>query len=197
MGACAANSVTKPDLSLSERFVLVALREADGSPSGELVKWQPPIRVQINGAQSYRSRVVEHLELLGELTGLTTEMDSSRANMIVEFSNRISQSWCVVTIRGRADSIRAEINIRTDQSDEEIGRCIVQEMTQALGLTSDLDGRTDTNFTSFGFAIRELTSTDRQLLKILYDDRLYDGMPRKDVLAVLPEIIADLEDAHL
>lgn len=196
LNACSADPVLAPDLSLADRFEYVTLRDRDGEPVDELIKWQAPIRVAVTGERDNEEEVAEHLALLGELTGLSTEMNSSAPNMRIDFSLRVEESWCRVDITGRAGSIRSDISIRTDQPDHEIGRCIVQEMTQSLGLVRDLDGRTDTNFTSYGFAVRDLTESDRQLIAILYDPRLHDGMPRDEVLAVLPEIVADVEAAR-
>lgn len=191
---CASDPLSAPELSLAERFEAVALRE-DGRPAEELVKWSVPIRVMILGSQQYRSEVASHLQLLGQLTGLETEMDSLSPNMLVEFSLRNETAWCEVAVFGRNGRLRAEITIRTDQSDANIRRCIVQEMTQALGLAEDLDGRRDTTFSS-GIGTDHLTDSDRQLVAILYDDRLYDGMLRAKVLAILPEIVADVEAAQ-
>lgn len=194
LAGCSAPAMA-PDLNLHDRFELVALREEDGSAAAQLLKWQSSIRVMVTGGPQYRDAVAEHLALLGELTGLQTEMDAYNPNMIVNFGPRLEDSWCRLSVggpTGRPGLLSSEINIRTDQPDDEIQICIVQEMTQSLGLLRDLDGRDDTNFTSYG-DIRELTATDRQLLAILYDDRLYSGMPRAEVLAVLPAIVADVQ----
>lgn len=190
--ACTTNPAAAPDLSLADRFVFVALRNDDGSFKNELVKWEGPIRVQVTGSQRYHQKVAEHLALLGDLTGRTTEMDAEWPNMVVDFSRREEDWWCLVSVRGQAGRLNANISIRTDQSEHDISRCIVQEMTQALGLLEDTDGRRDTTFSS-AIGADHLTEADRQLLAILYDDRLHDGMPRDEVLAVLPEIVADVE----
>ena len=90
----------------------------------------------------------------------------------------------------------AEVHIWIAIPDREIRQCIAQEMTQAMGPGGDLDGffgsRQDTVFASWGGAL-ELTSADLQVLRILFDDRLRPGMPRDQVLAILPEIVADVE----
>lgn len=190
--ACAANSLSSPDLSIEDRFILVALRKNDGSPNEALIKWEWPIRVQMTGSQRYHDQVATHLALLGELTGLTTEMDAEWPNMVVDFSLREKDSWCLVSVRGHEGRLYADISIRTDQSQHDIQRCIVQEMTQALGLLEDTDGRRDTTFSS-AIGTDYLTEADRQLLAILYDDRLKDGMPRDEVLTILPTIVAEIE----
>lgn len=193
LAACATDSVAVSDLTIENRFVLVALRNDDGSPKTELTKWEGPIRVQITGSQRYRDQVASHLALLEELTSLTTEMDANWPNMIIDFSLREKDWWCFVSVSGQAGRLSANISIRTDQSQHNIQRCIVQEMTQALGLLEDTDGRRDTAFSS-AIGTDHLTELDRQLLAILYDNRLKDGMPRDDVLTLLPTIVADISD---
>lgn len=192
LAACTADPATRPNLTLAERFELVALRTNEGTPQAELIKWNWPIRVRVTGSEQYKERVTSHLELLGELTGLPTEMDSNQPNMFIDFGPSVEEAWCQARITGRGGQLRSQIRIRTDQPATEIGRCIVQEMTQSLGLLRDLDGRTDTNFTSYGFSVTDLTEIDRQLVAILYDPRLRPGMLREKVLEILPEIIADL-----
>ena len=192
---CAVGQHAQPDLLLEERFVHVALRNDDGSSAEELVKWEGPIRVKVTGSQRYHEQVASHLTLLGDLTGRTTEMDAEWPNMVLDFSLREEDWWCFVSVTGQAGRLNAEISVRTDQSDHNIRRCIVQEMTQALGLLEDTDGRIDTTFSS-AIGTDYLTDADRQLLAILYDDRLYDGMPRTEVLAMLPVIVADVEAAQ-
>ena len=189
---CAANPITAPDLPLADRFEMVAFGIHNGSTRNDLWKWSWPIRVRVTGDQSYHQHVADQLGLLGELTGLTTEMDSDRPNMVVDFSLREERSWCRYFLDHTTSRYSARISIRTDQPPSEIRRCIVQEMTQPLGLLNDLDGRTDTNFTSYGRII-EFTESDRLLLEILYDRRLLDRMPREEAMPIVRQIVAEME----
>ena len=191
LAACVGGPSSAPNLSLSDRFELVALRNRDGTQKDELIKWNWPIRVSITGSQTYHREVADHLALLGELTGLQTEMDAAQPNMIIDFSRNSDDAWCKFSIRGRGGRVYSEIIIDTDQSDLEIRICIIQEMTQSLGLVRDLDGRSDTNFTSYG-RIDHLTKSDRQLIAILYDDRLRPGMPFDNAMAIVRQIVAEM-----
>lgn len=180
-----------PNLSLHDRFVLVALHRDDGSKVDDLLRWYAPLTVFYDGPEEYREDVFAHMELLGELTGLETGEDEMFAKMRVEISDRDTGSTCEVQTSGGG----ARVYIWEDLPPAHIRRCIVQEMTQALGLGGDLDGpvgsRSDTAFASYGGS-PNLTSYDIALIGILFDDRLRNGMSRERVLAVLPEIIADL-----
>lgn len=188
-----ASPATDPDLPLADRFQMVAFGTHNGRNYETLWRWSWPIRVQIEGDRTYADDVAGHLAQIGEMTGLHTEMDATwRPNMIIEFSGRVTQSWCRLDLERMSYRYSSRIYISTDLPEWEIALCIRQEMTQSLGLLNDLDGRDDTNFTSYG-RVSELTMADRQLLAILYDDRLHDGMPRDQVLAILPEIIAEIE----
>jgi hypothetical protein len=116
--------------------------------------------------------------------------------MVVEISNRETPSTCRVDYVPTSDGWRPEIHIWSELRPQHIRRCILQEMTQALGPGGDLDGhfgsRPDTVFASYQTA-GHLTDEDIAVLRILYDDRLYHGMPRDQVLAILPAIVADVE----
>ena len=183
---------TAPDLSLHDRFVLTAMTDGDGQPFDPLLKWTWPIRVRIVGSQDYRDLVVEHLALLSELTGQQVEMDSDWPNMTIEFSSRRAEWYCHFSLNGPTYLFRTTVFISTDQPDRHIRRCIVQELSQSMGFLADTDGRRDTTFSS-RIGTDYLTEFDLALFATLYDDRLYSGMPRDRVLAVLPEIVADVE----
>lgn len=184
-----------PDLTLHERFVQTAMTDETGQPFDPLLKWTWPIRVRIIGSEDHRDRVIEHLVTLSELTNQPVEMDSDRPNMTIEFSRRRSDWYCRFDLSGPAYHYRASVFISTDQPDRHIKRCIVQELSQAMGFLADTDGRTDTTFSS-GIGTDYLTDADLALFAVLYDDRLYSGMPRDEVLAILPEIVADVEAAQ-
>lgn len=88
------------------------------------------------------------------------------------------------------------VHIWSALPDRVVRQCVQQELAQVPGRGSDLDGtfgsRSDTVFASYPTA-DTLTPEDIAILRILYDDRLYHGMTRADVLVVLPEVITDLE----
>lgn len=183
-----------PDLSLHDRFVLTTLTEDDRTPRNFLYRWERPIYVEYQGPLEFRQDVEDQLELLGRITGLPIKMDASRPTVIVEISERDTPSTCQVEYsRG---SPGARVHIFSRLTDLHVRSCIIQEMAHVMGPSGDLDGlfgsRSDTVFASWGGS-DHLTDQDRQILQILFDDRLYHGMPRADVLAILPEIVADIE----
>lgn len=196
LAGCASPAMDS-DLSLHDRFVLTALADDDGSPTERLWRWHGPIRLYYDGPNEYRMPVIRQAQQLGMIIGQPVELSRhAAANLFVEISNRDTPSRCRVDYYGSLTRYIAEVHIWIEIPDREIRQCIAQEMAQAMGPGGDLDGlfgsRQDTVFASRGGA-RELTAGDIAVLRILFDNRLYPGMPRDQVLAVLPEIVADVE----
>ena len=204
-------TASNPPLALAERFELIALTDDAGRPLDGVFKWSWPLHVEYHGPDRFRADVAQHAELLGKLAGLPVRMVAAGGSMVVRIDGRpalreesakyqpaftnqyLSRDFtCFAVLGGGRIEWSAMIGISNDLTPRHIRLCIIQEMTQSLGLWGDLNGRTDTNFTSGGGAA-ELTEHDYQIISILFDDRLRSGMPRSEVLALLPEIIADLE----
>lgn len=209
VSACAPEPL--PELDMVERFRLVGFRDDMGQPIS-LRKWTDPLLVSTrNASLEQRAMVEEHVALLGSLTGLEARMEADQPNMIVLFGTEEElqphlDNWAqggdrlgvagfyrsdCFAMAGRMDGVRfARAFIRSDQPESEIRLCIVQEMTQALGLIGDTDGRWDTNFASWGGA-DHLTEADRTLIKILYDDRLQHGMSEWIGMPIVRQIVAE------
>ena len=190
LAGCASPAMNA-NLSLHERFVLTALTNDDGDPVDSLWRWDLPVMVRYDGPERFRQDVANHLDHLGEITGLWVIMDADHPNTLVEISDRDTPSTC--RVQYQRDMI--DIHIWSALPDAHVRRCILQELAQAIGPGGDLDGlfgsRSDTVFASYQTA-DWLTPEDIAILRIMYSDRLHHGMPRERVLAVLPEIIADL-----
>ena len=65
--------------------------------------------------------------------------------------------------------------VRSGRGQRTVKGCLVQEVTQVLGLMNDLDPGADSIFSDSGRQVA-LTERDRQLLRLLYDPRLRPGM---------------------
>ena len=198
-------------LSLQDRFVRVALTDRAGRPLDRLYRWPGPLRIQYLGPEQYRADVKEHADFLSAATGLPVHRGAENANMIVtiadpgdlrDYANRTTlqpygrsyRTFICSTVQAEGSTLgqpMVNVDIADNLPPQNIQHCIVREMTQALGLYGDLGGRVDTSL-NWGI-VRELTDYDRQLIAILFDDRLRPGMPRDEVLAILPEIVADVE----
>lgn len=202
LAGCASPAMD-PDLSLHDRFVLTALTNDEGRPLDTLGRWESPMRLRYEGPDEYRSAVERQLIELGDITGIPVTLISDAPNIEVEISDRHTGSTCQVLIFNEGRRVHgvptldfAEVHISLELRDARIRQCIPQELAHVFGPLGDLDGiigsRSDSVFASYGGA-SHLTEQDIAILRILYDDRLYHGMPRDQVLAVLPEIVADVE----
>ncbi|MGP1395392.1 MAG: DUF2927 domain-containing protein [Inquilinaceae bacterium] len=80
--------------------------------------------------------------------------------------------------------------IDTDLPLVEIRQCVVQELTQSLGLPNDIDDPNGTVFSSRS-RLDHLSAVDRKIVRILYDSRLYSGMTRAEAMPIVRQIIAE------
>lgn len=86
----------------------------------------------------------------------------------------------------------AIVTIDSRLGEDHIRRCIVQEITQALGLPNDIDDPDGTVFSS-GSTRTTLSESDRNIVRILYDPRLEPGMTRAEAMPIVRQIAAELE----
>ncbi len=75
-----------------------------------------------------------------------------------------------------------------------INHCLLEEMTQALGLPND-SNRIEKSIFSDRSRRTDLTRTDLIVLKTLYDPRMKAGLVRAEAMTVAREIIRDLDAA--
>ncbi len=69
--------------------------------------------------------------------------------------------------------------------------CVVEELTQVMGLAYDSDSVKPSIFNDRSGYV-ELTDPDRQMLKMLYDPRITPGMPRREALRLGRKILNDI-----
>ena len=196
VAACVSPAMA-PDLSLHDRFVLLILTGDDGEQIDELWKWSQPLDVAYFGPAEFQDAVRAQALELGVISGLpVTFVEWPLANVTVEISDKDTPSNCRMRRFGEPQRFRAKIHIWSSLSPGHIRSCISQELAHVLGPSGDLDGifgsRSDTVFASYGGA-SQITYEDRRVFSVLFDDRLRPGMSRDQVLAILPEIVADVE----
>lgn len=160
--------------------------EFGGAPRrGRIVKWAAPIRVEIRGASAgkYRVAVLAMLHQLRRLSGLNIRpirwYDFTAANFIIEFvagddgTRKPKADDCItyVTTDYRRFVITAAHVI--------IGRtprhCIVEELTQALGLGDDSRLIYPSVFNDASVP-QGLFPWDAIMVRVLYEARLYPGI---------------------
>jgi len=89
----------------------------------------------------------------------------------------------IYSVNGGSEIKRAIIGIPTDRATSmgKLPACIVEEMTQVLGLPNDSDDISPSIFNDHSID-DALTALDRMLVRILYDPTIYVGMPRDEAL---------------
>ena len=156
---------------------------------GRIIKWTGPIVAQLRGADValYELEVVEHLTLLARLTGLRfklvrTGVAAPTPNMVITFvHNRgrgptnLEQVCSARVFSGPDYAIRrAEIVIHSDW--RRVRRhCILEELSQALGLMNDSAYLSPSIFNDESKQQR-LSPWDELVIRAHYDRRLLPGM---------------------
>lgn len=99
------------------------------------------------------------------------------------------QATCFAKLFKKGDEIRSAVILFPSHHDERVLRaCVVEELTQILGLPNDSDEVTQSIFVDRG-RHNELTPQDRLLLRLLYDPEIKVGMPRQQAVDQVHEIL--------
>ncbi len=203
---------------LAESFTQIAFElEWPRAQYRHLRKWDGPVRVATLGptALGHGPFVDEHLAKLSRLTGLdiarvpTTEphnlrvyfVDSSEMPAIAAFHNikprlfehvagRSACMYAFVTDERRAISQGIAI-LATDFGSEYVRACIIEEITQLLGLPMDNELIQPSVFSNEGLLDR-LSINDQLLVRVLYDPRLPVGIARGPAQLIAHRVIVEL-----
>lgn len=208
------------DSYLVESFMAIAMeREYGEARQPRFTRWQQPIRLQLineSGDKPLQAEVVKvQATHLAHITGHPINLVNSKPNLtliMTDYSRM--KSWATRTMgadpsvavalkeglclanyatNGKQEINRATIIIPVDYSRAK-GRfldCVVEELTQVMGLPNDSDRVfpsifNDNSIDSF------LTGLDYVLLKMAYHPSLKPGMSRDEIRAALPVALADL-----
>jgi hypothetical protein len=186
-----------------------------------LRKWVIPIRVYLDSragdAREQRRLAKRHLRHLAKLTGhdITVVEDPAAANVVAVFENEsrlsrvlkeyfpaapemealMKKSVCLgrYTANGRSEIVGAVVIIPPDKAAlrGKLLHCIIEELTQTLGLPNDSDEVAPSIFNDRS-KYRDLTGHDMILVRLLYDRRLYPGMERGEALRVARKILPQI-----
>ncbi|MGY3916477.1 DUF2927 domain-containing protein [Aeromonas australiensis] len=205
---------------LTESFMAIAMeREYGDARQTRFTRWQQPIRLQLineSGDKPLQADVVKvQAAHLARITGHPISMVTSKPNLTLimtdyskmkSWANRtmgddpavrmaLKEGLCLANfvVNGKHEIVRATIIIPVDYSRAK-GRfldCVVEELTQVMGLPNDSDKVfpsifNDNSIDSF------LTGLDYVLLKLAYHPALKPGMSSDEVRAALPIALKDL-----
>ena len=197
-------------------FNEVALGSEYGNSALKVRKWDKPIRIyvehQVKDSQLHDELLNAHISDLQTITKLDIKRVSNRqkANIRYYFTSQkklpalvksvsgrgsvkyLRNSVCMATMRANhSGSIHsAVVYIPVDQArmHAKLVSCIVEELTQVLGLPRDSDEVYPSIFNDHSFN-DGLTGLDIVLLKILYHRQIKSGMSRGKLQPVLKTLL--------
>jgi hypothetical protein len=199
--------------------LIVFRTEFGPTPEPRVRKWMQPVRVYIDSragdAQVQRDLTATHMLLLQKLTGLDIQ-DAQRlpeANIVIVFDRQrdllatvnqylaepirdpkaLHKSLCfgVYAVNSRFQITKAVIGIPSDAAPSlgKLPACIIEELTQVMGLPNDSDQVYPSIFNDHS-ADDALTEQDETLIRLLYDPRLVPGMDRTTALDKVRAILS-------
>ena len=196
-------------------------REYDQSQAPRLVRWEQPIKIYFEsdiGDRYLQGQLLSvHTKHLTSITGVPIyyTKDIKQANIVVSFTSKDQVEDKVWRYIGNPDNIRQALDEAICLGNFGVNRkgeiqrgviiipvnyarqnarfldCIVEEITQLLGLPNDSDEVYPSIFNDVSSDIY-LSPLDYILLKILYSPRLKAGMTANQVDHVLPDVLNDL-----
>jgi AcrR family transcriptional regulator len=202
---------------LANLLEIVFGSEFVGEESDVVRKWSGPMRVAIyaRDPERYRPLVLPHLEHLRRVTGLDIRLVDGAApgqNAYVfvfgreQFyahaeqhlgpgknprTNRFLACFGYFHANGRRDIDEITAVIPSFISDEEVRACVVEEITQAIGLPNDSDSVSPSIFNDDDM-YQDLTWQDELFLRVLYDPRVRSGMTRAEFEPLARVILEEL-----
>jgi len=203
--AAPAGAAVPDSETLLEHFQKVVFHVEAKKPAAKpLVRWDRPIRARIadDRGRKYRGAVEKLLKQLSRLTGLPIALAAEPPyNLDIFFlpEQEIQQRFknpkirCGGTLSGsrsRATITGAQVFISLS-SDFRTHHCIIEEITQILGLPNDTGIVTDSIFNDASKAT-SLSITDQILVRTLYDRAMRAGMTEAEAKPVARRVIENL-----
>lgn len=162
--------------------------------------------------------VRKHLTQLVKLTGTTSEKSDTAngkpANFVIKFVPRLvmGQAFmdkdvdpavlsrlgkpgvCYFLTRSISTGalFRSLIIVNRELPPAQMDACLLEEMTQAMGLPNDSDIISPSIFNQKSTS-QSLSDSDKLMLKILYDQRLPAGTPKADAMRISRVILSELQ----
>lgn len=216
----ATDDVASADRMVATFDEIVFHAEFGQSIEPRVSKWVDTLNVYLDiraGDPTLYLRLVEaHIEDLADLTGLEIVIvpTADDANVFMVFdrdeqllrsaadyqptigqhAEQIAKTLCfgIYSVNSGFEIKRAVIGIPTDRAASlgKLPACIVEEMTQVMGLPNDSDDISPSIFNDSSDD-NELTDLDRWLVRLLYDPAMKPGMDRQAALAQIRSLADD------
>ena len=216
--AGAEQAATLPPVSeLVRHFDTIVFGSEFGPDSPIVVKWdKAKLRVSLEKRATKRHLgfVQAHLDVLTDLTGLRFEgaRDPEAADIRIFFVRRAEMGrirgpnidpgivaaaaaggGCFfITVADPPERfIKAFIVVNVERDEARTNSCLLEELTQSLGLINDSDDLRPSIFSDRDVLFAP-SATDEILLRTLYDPRMKPGMPRSVARKTAQRIIAEM-----
>lgn len=219
--AVPAHAASRPSVDQLLAFfdTIVFGSEIDQNLANTMVtKWQGPIRVGVKGNPKPRhiELLRKQLRAVGVATGLTYEKpdgDAVPENVSIVFvpaekmasiklgnvdpallRKLAAPAGCYfLAFKNPPDRIiRSVIVVNNQRTMDAIEHCLLEELTQSLGLPNDSDDLRPSIFSDHDRLVA-YSRNDEILVRTLYDDRLVPGTARSDALKIARSIIEELD----
>jgi len=188
----------------------VVQKKPDGSDDLKLERQRPP---------DYPVQMIQkHLKTLVKLTGVVTEDGKKvgkKPNFFIKLVPQLAMSAPFLVPNADPKLLRrlatpgvcyflsaavegeivwATIIVNGELPNDRMEACLLEEMTQALGLPNDSDVVQPSIFNQRSVR-RSLSRNDIILIATLYDEQLTPGMPAKEAISIADGIISHLNEA--
>lgn len=206
---------------LQQAFIDIALRNEYTSQGRYLRRWREPVKVwldhQVPDQELHTGLVAMHLKHLEQLTGHPIRLVSRKkeANLRLVFTRQsrwreqvgqlfgkqalqhVHGAVCMASFRvnGRYEITQAAVIIPVDQArmHGKLVACIVEELTQMMGLPNDSE-RVYPSIFNDKTPEDLLSGLDGLLLRMLYHPDLWAGMTEQQVQPVLRKLIRQWQE---
>lgn len=197
---------------IEQSFYDIALKNEYNSAQTRVRKWNKPLSIYIQhevGDEQLHLRLVKmHLTQLSQITGLSisyvNKKTAANVNIFLTRSNQVNSlirkeispnaikqlrnSVCLANIKTNRNSeiIKALVIIPIDRArmHGKLVSCIVEELTQILGLPNDSKTIYPTIFSDRN-TYKLLTGLDYLLLKLLYLPEIKNGMSKAEITPII------------
>lgn len=128
---------------------------------------------------------------IGELTAVARKQLGKRMDASLK-RLAAGASTCEATLFTKQNEIRSAVVLfPAERPKNHMRACVVEELTQVLGLPNDSSSVNPSIFNDKSQYF-ELTDHDRLMLKVLYDPRITIGMPRDRALIVGRQVLDEI-----
>ena len=206
---------------ITNSFYEIALGSEYGGAALEVRKWTKPVKIYVEhqvGDKALHDELLDaQISDLRKITGLKISRVSSKkqANIKYYFTSQkklpglvrstsgkhsvkyLRTAVCLATIRANRDgsinSAAVYIPVNQARMHAKLVSCIVEELTQVLGLPRDSDEVFPSIFNDHT-PNQTLTGLDVILLKILYSNQIKAGMNKSKLRPILKRVIRSLRN---